>query len=410
MRSWKSLGLVFGLACFALSACSGSGSNGSTPLPDGGKNGQPGQSGADGGIPGGDEDGSAPLLSDGGKPPTGTDGSVPKTDSGGGAPPLAGATNVQIITEPNGNDDSELVAAIKAAKKSVHMTMYLLDESSVVTALIAQHKAGLDVKVVLNQTFPSGTTNNNPATYTQLQTAGVGVVWANARFQYTHEKTVILDGTTAWIMTMNIDQTSPTSNREYLVVDSEAADATEADAIFNADYSAAGVITATGSLVVAPEPPNNCRSAIVQLVNSATKTLDIEAEEFSDFGNSGDGVTQAVVAAATRKVKVRLVLAQGTPDATQTEAIGDVKAAGGSVVVSGAQSGSGNASSPYIHAKVMVVDCDGTTCANGYIGSENFTGGSLGYNRELGVIVSNGTELQAVDNTIDGDFKAGTAQ
>jgi cardiolipin synthase len=391
-----------------VAACSGS--SGSAFEPDGG-NGSPGNHGTagDGSVAGGGDGGAGSGDDGGGTKPAdgGGQGSEAGSSSGGG---VQGATNVQIIVEPNGNDDSELVAAIKAAKTSVHMTMYLFDDPNVITALVDQHSAGLDVKVVLNQVFPSGTTSQNPQSFSTLQSAGVGVVWANStRFQYTHEKTVILDGTTAWIMTMNVDKSSAQDNREYLVIDDEPGHAAEADQIFAADY-ANQVIAATGNLVVAPQPPNNARSAIVAVVKSATKTLDIEAEEFSDFGTSGSGVVQAVAAAAQRGVKVRLVLAQGNATATQTEAITQVKAAGASVVLSGGSSGSGSSKNPYIHAKAMVADCAGTTCASGYIGSENFTGGSLGYNRELGLIISNGAELGKVESTIDADFKAGTAQ
>src|SRR5689334_11453960 len=61
-------------------------------------------------------------------------GSMPQDD--GGDPPLPDAgpvmpTNaIQIIVEPNGQSGKEMVNAIYAAKKSVHMTMYLLSDSS----------------------------------------------------------------------------------------------------------------------------------------------------------------------------------------------------------------------------------------------------------------------------------------
>ena len=38
------------------------------------------------------------------------------------------------------------------------------------------------------------------------------------------------------------------------------------------------------------------------------------------------------------------------------------------------------------------------------------TAGSLGYNRELGVIVNDAQQLAGVESAIDTDFKAGTAQ
>ena len=72
------------------------------------------------------------------------------------------------------------------------------------------------------------------------QAAGVEVVWAPSRFTYTHEKAVIIDGTSAWIMTMNVTFSSPTANREYLALDTDPDDVAEAEAIFQADFANAG--------------------------------------------------------------------------------------------------------------------------------------------------------------------------
>jgi phosphatidylserine/phosphatidylglycerophosphate/cardiolipin synthase-like enzyme len=113
-------------------------------------------------------------------------------------PPMVDATpmptqSVSIIVEPNGNKGSELVAAINAATKSVYMTMYQIDSSPVLAALVARKQAGLDVQVILD-----GSTTcksfNTPA-YNQLHNAGIAVVWSNSTFTYTHEKNVMIEGT-----------------------------------------------------------------------------------------------------------------------------------------------------------------------------------------------------------------------
>ena len=57
-----------------------------------------------------------------------------------------------------------------------------------------------------------------------------------------------------------------------------------------------------------------------------------------------------------------------------------------------------------------MVDCVSGTCAQGFVGSENFSGGSLGYNRELGVIFDVPAELSKVETAIATDFAHGTAQ
>jgi phosphatidylserine/phosphatidylglycerophosphate/cardiolipin synthase-like enzyme len=306
---------------------------------------------------------------------------------------------------------SQIVSAIEGAKSSVHMTMYILDDSNIVSALVNRAKAGVEVKVVLNQNFPGGTVQHNSSTYSTLQAAGAGVVWRNGAPNepsgYTHEKTFILDAKQAWIMTMNLDHSAPLYNREYIAVDDDPTDVQTAEDVFEADF--AGVTnTHAAPLVVAPDPPSNSRTALVALINSATKTLDVEVEEFSD--SYSDGVVAAVAAAAKRGVATRVILAAGSTYAPQVTAVGKVKAAGAKVVVSGGTSGSSSSSHPYIHAKAITVDCSGTTCARGFVGSENFSGGSLGYNRELGVIIANPTELAKVAKAIDTDFAAGTPQ
>ena len=189
-------------------------------------------SGGTGGVAGanaaGGAGGSAAAGTGGG--PAGGSGGQAGASSGGGP----GTSSLGIIVEPS-DKGAALTKAIQTAQKSVHMTMYLLTSYDVINALIAQHKAGHDVRVVLNQNFFSGTGNQN--VYTQLKSAGVPVHWAPSGFNYTHEKCVIIDGKQAWIMTMNATYSSPMDNREYLAVDRDPADVSEADTIFNADYA-----------------------------------------------------------------------------------------------------------------------------------------------------------------------------
>lgn len=297
--------------------------------------------------------------------------------------PIPLTANVKIIAEPNGNDASELVAAINAATKSVHVIMYLFTSTAVETALVAKKNAGLDVKVMLNKTFPAG--GSNAGMYSSLQSSGVSVQYAPVNL--THEKCVIIDGAVAWIMTMNTTQTAPTSNREYLAIDKDTDDVAEAEAIFEADWANAPPTAVTGKLLVAPI---NARERLLGLVNSATTSIDIEGEEFSDTQ-----ITLAIAAKADTGVKVRLVVSSATPTASQSGAINVLKMHGGAKVVSTAN--------PTIHAKAIVVDGKAV-----YVGSANFTTGSLNYNRELGIITGTASEVSVVANAIQTDFAAGT--
>ena len=305
--------------------------------------------------------------------------------AGGGSGGGATAGNVTIIVEPSDNA-AALIAAIRGATRSVHMTMYILSNSTIINALIAQQNAGHDVKVILNQTFPGGGGSNLTA-FNQLQTAGIPVHWAPSTFTLTHQKTVILDSTTAWIMTMNAAASSPSSNREYLAVDREPADVAEAEAIFAADYAGTSW-TPSGSLIVAP---TNARPALVTLIRSANATIDMEAEELSD-----SNIVAALANEADSGVRVQIVLCDNVPSTAQANAIALLKMHANVRLV--------KVSTPYIHAKSIVVD--GSVA---YVGSENFTASSLLYNRELGLLVTAPAEVLKVLTTTRGDFARGTA-
>ncbi len=327
---------------------------------------------------------------------TGDGGHDGSTDAGSGG---SGTSDVTIIVEPNGNRGSELVAAINNAQHSVYMTMYEIDDKDVISALEGRANAGLDVEAVLDSSS-TNTAENTPA-YNDLNAQHASTVWSSTAFTFTHEKTVIIDGTVAWIMTMNANTSSPSANREYLAIDTDPADIAEATAVFKADH-ALQPITPSGALVVAD---TNARAKIVALINTATTTLDVEGEEFSD--TDSNGVVDAVCAAARRGVLVHVVVGNASPDAPS---IADVKAAGGHVVVTGPTSGNGTSSNPYIHAKAVVVDCVSGTCTRAFVGSENFSAGSLGYNRELGVVFDTTSEIAKVKAAIDTDFAAGVVQ
>jgi len=302
-------------------------------------------------------------------------------DTGAGSAAYTRA--VTIIVEPSDRAQA-LISAIQTAKVSVHMTMYLLSNSGVINALISQKNMGHDVKVVLNQNFPQGA-GGNSSSYATLRNAGVSVVYAPSGYTYTHAKCVIIDNSTAWIMTMNAAQSSPTDNREYLAVDSDPDDVQTAEAVFQADFANLAMNN-PGKLVVAPV---NARDRLLALLGGATNSIDLEGEELSD-----SEVVGALASRADAGVNVRVVLG-GPGSPAQQQAIVTLKQHGIPIKV---------VTTPYMHAKAIVVDG-----ARAYVGSENFTTGSLVSNREVGVIFDVVSEVGKVATTIASDFAGGRA-
>jgi phosphatidylserine/phosphatidylglycerophosphate/cardiolipin synthase-like enzyme len=340
------------------------------------------------GGPSPDEDAGTPAFEDSGA--TTDDGAPPAPPGTDAAVPQA----LRVVVKPNGQADAEIVGAIRSATRTIRLYIYLLTDDDVMSALIARARAGVDVRVVLNKTFPDGSSDMQ-TTFDRLAAGRVKVVWAPAAFTYMHAKTLVVDDRIAWIMTMNLTAAGSTGNREYLLEDQEPTHVATAAALFDADYANRSY-TPSSSLLVAPV---NARQQLAELVVNAARSVDVEGETLSDAR-----LTTALVDAKRRGVAVRIVLSRdSTPTPARVDAVAALKAVGVPVVAFGAASGSGSASTPYMHAKAILVDG-----VRAYVGSANFTANSLDSNREIGVLVRDPASVSTLARTIDADFRAGS--
>jgi len=334
--------------------------------------------GSSGDLPVEEEDGGVPQPPDGGK-------RDPSID--GGTLPSSGAVTIQVQPSDNGQ---ALINAIRDAKKSVHMTMYLLTSNDAIDALGDLKQAGKDVKVVLNQKFPTNV-NDNLTAYNALKARGVPVVYAPNAYAFTHSKTIIIDSEKVIIMTMNMTYSSPSTNREYIATDTDPADVKDAETIFNADYTNQDAYV-TGKLVVSPTAgsPVGARARLKALIDSAKTSLDVEAQTLTD-----DTIAGAIINAHKAGVAVRVVIDADTNDAPAPgDAVYDIKAAGVPIK---------KLKSPDVHAKAIVVDETRT-----FVGSMNLTPTALLNNRELGVITDAKSEASKVRAAIATDFQKGS--
>ena len=310
------------------------------------------------------------------------------TDAGKKDASLGTSIDVSIQVEP-GDYGDVIKNAITGATSSIHMTMYLLTSSTLITALTAQKAAGIEVKVVLNHTFPTSggdDTGSNDYAFTKLTAGNVDVVWASDAYTYTHAKTIVIDGTTAIISTMNLAYTSPTNNREYIATDTDAADVADCEKLFAADYAGTPISLAS-KLTISPTDANENGSPttmIAGFIASATKTLDVEVQSVGDKTVNG-----AIIAAQKAGIKVRVMVSNYETETTLSK---------GGVSVQ-------TLTTPYIHAKAVIVDG-----AKMWMGSQNFTTNALTNNREVGLFTTKASEIAKVQAAMDADFKAGRAQ
>jgi phosphatidylserine/phosphatidylglycerophosphate/cardiolipin synthase-like enzyme len=267
------------------------------------------------------------------------------------------------------------------------MTMYELADP-VAEQILAQAAANhVTVRVILDRNRELR--NNQPA-YDYLLQNGVQVVWAAKKYAATHQKTIVVDGAIAAIMTLNLTSRYYPTTRDFAVLDTDSPDIAAIEQVFDADFSAAATITPTGAdLVWSPMQSN---AGLLDLIRSAQSSLQIEAEEMSD-----PEIVTALANAARGGVRIQVVM---TYDSSYAKNFTKLVDAGAQVSVYSPDA------ALYIHAKVILVDY-GTPHASVFVGSENFSDTSLEKNRELGLIVADPAILLPINRTLVQDFHGG---
>lgn len=296
--------------------------------------------------------------------------------SGTIAPPETGTRGLYV--EPD-DGHAPVIDEIDHAQASVDLTIYLLTDADVISALTRAEARGIRVRVILEQ-HPYGGSSNQDVVAGNLRDAGIDVRWGATRFTFTHAKYMVIDGRIAVIMTQNLSKSSFTVNREFGVVTTVPSDVAEAARIFAADWES-NPATISGPLVVSPD---DSRQRLTDLIASAHTSIDLYAEVVRD-----PDMMTALADAARRGVKVRVLITDNN-DVGNREAAATLANDGVEVrLVKGL----------YIHAKMILVDN-----ARAFVGSENMTDTSLDANREVGVILSEPPLIQRCAATFTRDW------
>jgi cardiolipin synthase A/B len=307
----------------------------------------------------------------------------------GASPPTSGPTShattagqLSLLVEPD-QGIAPIYALIASAHTSIDLTMYELVDTDAELALELAASRGVNVRVLLDVNREKAA---NQAAFTELTDMRVHVAWADTRYAATHQKTLVVDGSVAAVMTLNMTSRYYSSTRDFAVIDRNRADVAAVEQAFNADFTHSHITASPATDLV--WSPNQSQPALLTLINSATSSLLIENEEMAD-----KPVTAALVRAAHRGVRVVVVMTDQT----------DWHAAFASLVAAHAvvRTYAANASL-YIHAKVVIADA-GTTRQRAFVGSENFSNASLNSNRELGVETADPAVVAGLTTTLNSD-------
>ncbi|MGC1293396.1 MAG: phospholipase D-like domain-containing protein [Alloacidobacterium sp.] len=134
-------------------------------------------------------------------------------------------------------DDSArpILDAINQASKSLRIKMFLFSDAVILQAVIGAQKRGVSVRVMLNPARRGGESENGPARK-MLTSAGVAVLDSNPQFDLTHEKSLVVDDETAFIMSFNWEPKDLNLTRDYAVVTRANHEVSEVIECFDADW------------------------------------------------------------------------------------------------------------------------------------------------------------------------------
>src|SRR6476646_9532525 len=91
-----------------------------------------------------------------------------------------------------------ILDAIEGAKESLRIKMFVFSDPALVKALVAAHRRGVKVRLMLNPARRSGEAENEEVRK-QLTKAGIEVIDSNPAFDLTHEKSMIVDSKMAFV-------------------------------------------------------------------------------------------------------------------------------------------------------------------------------------------------------------------
>jgi hypothetical protein len=294
----------------------------------------------------------------------------------------AASSDVSLVTLPDQGENA-IYSFVNSATSSIDVTIYELKDTTLENDLVSREKAGVNVRVIMDQAQKSYDT----AAYNVLTAGGVGVVWSSTSFTYTHQKTITVNNDESYISTGNFDTTYYATSRDFGVFDTDASDVAAIVAVFNADYAHTSITPSDGDDLV--WSPTDSQSHLLALINGASHSLDIEQEEFSDTT-----LVNAIVADEKRGVTVRVVIEDPSD---YTSELNEITAAGGKYT------GYSSSTGFYIHAKTVIADY-GTSTAKAFAGSENFSSNSLNDNRELGLITTDSGVVSGLESAFNADF------
>jgi cardiolipin synthase A/B len=281
-----------------------------------------------------------------------------------------------------------IVDAINHAEKSLRIKMFLFSDPVLLQSVIQAHKRGVNVRIMLNPARRSGE-KENADSRKMLRAERIEVLDSNPAFDVTHEKSMVVDGNTAFIQSLNWETKNITETRDYAVVTSHKHEVDEVIECFDADWSRGEFTPGEHSHLI--WCVGNGRLRMAEFIDSAKHSLWLQNERYQD-----PVIIERLVRASQRGVKIHIMVRP--PHKLKKDKL--IEGVGGLRIMDDVGIKVHRLKGLKMHAKLLFADG-----ARAIVGSINLAPGSFDSRRELAIEVRDGDILDRLQSVVHADWK-----
>lgn len=183
-----------------------------------------------------------------------------------------------LIVQPD-DGIAPILKTLEIAKQSLDIKMFQFTDPVLIEAVINAHKRGVKVRVMLNPSRFTGEHDNDEA-FKLFKNAKVPVQDTNPKYPITHEKSMVVDGRQAFIMSLNWAPKYFGQTRDYGLVTNDPSEVAEVAGCFEADWNRVDFTPPAISNLI--WSVGRSRQEVIDFINGAEKTLFIQHEKYVD--------------------------------------------------------------------------------------------------------------------------------
>ena len=281
-----------------------------------------------------------------------------------------------------------LIEALAGARRFINIRMFLFTDPAMVAAVKAAQQRGVTVRVMLNPQRRDGSAENEE-TRQALAGSGVEVRDSSPAFALTHQKSMVIDGETGFVESLNWEIRDLTETRDYALLTTDALEVSEMLRCFDADWS---------QTEFRPDPksrliwcPNNGRARIAAFIDAARHTLWLQNERYQDTV-----IIERLVRARSRGVKVHIMARP--PHTLKKDKL--IEGVGGLRIMRDVGAKVHRLKHLKLHGKMLLADE-----ARAIVGSINLAPGSFDERRELAIETDAPEVIQRLKAVTRGDWQ-----